>query len=495
MKQFLLLSIMSLFCLTVSAQNWIQLGNDINGEAAGDFCGSHSSLSADGNTVAVGALYNSDGGYRAGHVRVFALNGSNWTQKGSDIDGEGAEDNSSRVALSADGNTLAIGAPFNGDSGSNSGHVRVYYFDGSDWIKQGATIPSEGPHDQSGGAIGISADGSRVAIGSMSVGSTTGQVRVFGWDGSSWIKLGSNINGGAPGDQFGFSVKLSADGNTFVAGSPHADAGKNGNGVTSIYKYNGTEWIQKGVNIPGEQTNGNSGSSVDISADGSTIITSESQYVSQNGDKIGRVRMFSWNGSDWVQKGSNIDGTWDYDKIGSYVAMNNAGNIIAFRGLKGPQGSGSHGSARVFKYTDGDWVQLGQTIFGQSTGDDSGRGLDLNESGNTVSTGSITNNNNGQSAGQLRVFRYDGNLEITENTFSSISLYPNPTERNFEIDLGKEYTDVSIAVYNILGQLVSTEKYTSTKAISQEINASAGVYFVKVSTAKEGSKTFRIIKQ
>ena len=50
-----------------------------------------------------------------------------WSQRGADIDGEAANDESGfSVSLSADGNTVAIGALYNDGNGSNSGHVRVY---------------------------------------------------------------------------------------------------------------------------------------------------------------------------------------------------------------------------------------------------------------------------------------------------------------------------------------------------------------------------------
>ncbi|WP_169718942.1 beta strand repeat-containing protein [Aequorivita capsosiphonis] len=86
-------------------------------------------------------------------------------------------------------------------------------------------------------------------------------------------------------------------------------------------------------------------------------------------------------------------------------------------------------------------------------------------------------------------------LGIEENTLSSIKMYPNPSNGNFTIDLGREYTDVTVQIYNMLGQQISFVNFASTKLIRQEINTSAGIYFVKVSTAKEGSKTLRIIKR
>lgn len=86
-------------------------------------------------------------------------------------------------------------------------------------------------------------------------------------------------------------------------------------------------------------------------------------------------------------------------------------------------------------------------------------------------------------------------LGTEENTLSNLTMYPNPTKGNFTIDLGKEYTDVTVGIYNMLGQQISSSTYASAKTIAQEITDAAGVYFVRVSTAREGSNTFRIIKQ
>ena len=104
-----------------------QIGQDIDGEAAGDLSGYSVSLSADGNRVAIGAHWNDENGDQAGHVRIYELFGNTWIQLGQDIDGEAADDESGySVSLSADGNRVAIGAPWNNENGSDAGHVRVY---------------------------------------------------------------------------------------------------------------------------------------------------------------------------------------------------------------------------------------------------------------------------------------------------------------------------------------------------------------------------------
>ena len=106
---------------------WSQIGNDINGEAAYDQSGWSVSLSADGNILAIGAIRNDGNGSDSGHVRVFQNIAGTWSQIGNDINGEAADDASGySVSLSSNGSTIGIGAIYNSANGTNSGHVRVY---------------------------------------------------------------------------------------------------------------------------------------------------------------------------------------------------------------------------------------------------------------------------------------------------------------------------------------------------------------------------------
>jgi hypothetical protein len=98
-------------------------------------------MSADGNTVAIGAPQNDGNGNKAGHVRVYDWAGGSWNQRGLDIDGEAASNESgSSVSMSADGNTVAIGAFRNRGNGTSSGHVRIYDWSGGIWNQRGLDI-------------------------------------------------------------------------------------------------------------------------------------------------------------------------------------------------------------------------------------------------------------------------------------------------------------------------------------------------------------------
>ena len=162
----------------LQASSWIQVGGDIDGEAAGDKSGSSVSMSSDGTRMAIGAHVNGGTGTKAGHVRVYSESGGTWTQLGGDIDGEAAEDKTGyghSVSMSSDGTRIAIGGKENdGTSGSTSddrGHVRVYEYDAAKtsapakWAQVGGDIDGEAAGDESGSSVSMSSDGTRVAIG------------------------------------------------------------------------------------------------------------------------------------------------------------------------------------------------------------------------------------------------------------------------------------------------------------------------------------------
>ncbi len=166
-----------------SSDVWSQIGQDIDGEAAADLSGSSVSLSADGSVVAIGALNNDGNGVNSGHVRVYENMAGVWTQIGADINGEEADDwSGSSVSLSSDGSVVAIGANSNDGNGPDSGHVRVYKNSSGVWIQLGIDIDGEAEGDYSGSRVNLSSDGTTVAIGAWGNdgnGEQSGHVRVY----------------------------------------------------------------------------------------------------------------------------------------------------------------------------------------------------------------------------------------------------------------------------------------------------------------------------
>jgi len=272
--------------------DWVQMGQDIDGETANNRFGASVSLSADGTIVAIGAPFNSSGAGASGHVRVFGYESGSWEQIGQDIEGEsGGDFSGSAVSLSSNGNIVAIAAARNDGNGNDSGHVRVYENLSGNWIQIGLDIDGESAGDQSGASVSLSSNGNRLAIGATfnnGNGGNSGHVRVFENHSGNWTQIGLDINGEDPGDLFGWAVDLSADGSVLVGSGPANAASK---GYAKIYQQQSSSWVQVGSDIDGEAVNNFSGRSVSLSANGQEVAVGANRN-SDNGGDSGHVRVF-----------------------------------------------------------------------------------------------------------------------------------------------------------------------------------------------------------
>lgn len=232
-----------------------------------DYFGGSVALSADGNTLVVGvnaeasATTGINGNQRdnsadaSGAVYVFIRSGATWSQqayiKASNAE---ADDNFGfSVALSADSNTLAVGAyreasaaeGIGGNqrdhSASQSGAVYVFARSGTTWSQQAYIKASNAnARDDFGFSVALSADGVTLAVASPGEASaatgiggnqsdnaslSSGAVYVFARSGTAWSQQAyvKASNTGAH-DDFGCGVVLSADGVTLAAASPGEDS-------------------------------------------------------------------------------------------------------------------------------------------------------------------------------------------------------------------------------------------------------------------------------
>ena len=383
-----------------------QIGQDIDGEAIGDRSGQSVSLNSDGTIVAIGAHLNDvNGVWSVGHVRVYQYNGSQWVQIGQDIDGEEEVETSGHsISLNSDGTIVAIGAPQND---VYSGHVRVYQYNGSQWVQLGLDIEGEAAFDYSGYSVSLNSDGTIVAIGAYyndGNGVDSGHTRVYQYIGSQWVQLGQDIDGEAANDSSGFTVSLNSDGTIVAIGAPYNDTNGADSGHVRVYQYNGSQWIQLGLYIYGEAANNYSGHSVSLNGDG-TIVAIGAPGYDGNGEWAGHMRVYQYNGSQWVQLGQDIDGEAANDYSGHSVSLNGDGTIMAI-GAPGNDGNGGQaGHVRVYQYNGSQWVQIGIDIDGEAADDYSGHSVSLNNDGTIVAIGSRYNDGNGESSGHVRVYK------------------------------------------------------------------------------------------
>tara|TARA_B100001287_G_scaffold176319_1_gene148634 strand:+ start:521 stop:2152 length:1632 start_codon:yes stop_codon:yes gene_type:complete len=232
---------------------------------------------------------------------------------------------------------------------------------------------------------------------------------------------------------FGISVEISRNGKRMVVGNNQSFR----HGLVKVFEMSASNnWIQIGNNIPGdapEVTNGDSqgnfGFSVSINNDGSRVVVGANMdgiYGQANLDH-GLMRVYEYNGSDWVQLGTDIIGEYSQQYFGGSVSMNGSGDIIVGGSFIDPSIGGNpsstHPVSSVYSWNGSVWNKLGND--------------DLYFSGNEVSTGDVLNSrvneqvliaknsntvvitagywNNINKPGYVKCYDYDSN----SNTFSA----------------------------------------------------------------------------
>lgn len=362
----------------------------------------------------------------------------------------------SSVALSADGSTLAVGAVgeasaatgIGGDQtntlAGNSGAVYVFTRAGLRWSQQAYVKASNTDFgDHFGCSVALSDDGATLAVGachedSAAVGvggnhadnsaAEAGAVYVFTRHGTTWSQQAylkaSNTD---PGDGFGDAVALSADGSMLAVGASAEDGATTGIGgdeadnsaadAGAVYMFvrSGTTWSQQAyVKASNTGTGDSFGRRIALSIDGSTLAVAapgeDSEATGVDGDqssdardRSGAVYVFTRSGVTWSQqayvKASNT-GYSDY--FGSALALSDDGSTLgvgatgeasAATGIDGNQADDSltyAGAVYVFARTAGTWSQQAYVKASNTNwGDDFGTYVALSGDGSRLAVGAV----------------------------------------------------------------------------------------------------------
>ena len=366
---------------------------------AGDMLGFSVALSGDGNTLAVGAITEAssttginstpnESAVGAGAVYVFTNSAGIWFQqayvKASNTGVRDAFGGS--VALSDDGNTLAVGARAEDSAATgiggnqtddcgvhdasncatDSGAVYVYTRNAGTWSQQAYVKASNtGAGDRFGNAVALSGDGATLAVGAFSEASSTtginstpnelarfaGAVYVYTRSASTWSQQAYvKASNTESGDSFGGSVALNGDGNTLAVGAPLEASGTTGinstpdesapfAGAVYIYTRSGTWSQQAYVKASNTAPGDNFGNSVALSSDGNTIAVGAPAQPTLDGSPGGagaayvytRTAAGIWSQQAFVKASNPQAGDFVEagDNFGGSVALSGDGNTLA----------------------------------------------------------------------------------------------------------------------------------------------------------------------
>tara|TARA_R110002153_G_scaffold86401_1_gene214682 strand:+ start:177 stop:926 length:750 start_codon:yes stop_codon:yes gene_type:complete len=219
----------------------------------------------------------------------------------------------------------------------------VYDWNGSAWTQVGSTVSLTGTAtgDRFGRRVAISGDGNIIVVAAphehIGALSDTGVVRVYHLIGATWTilpdsgSLSSSLTGFVDAfvgttvtQQLGDGgVILSYDGKTLLIGDRLNDTGGADRGQVRVYTYSGGAWSQKGASLSGTVNSQKLGAGVDMTEDGNHLI------IGTGNTTLPLVKVYKWNGTDtWIQKGSDITYSGD-DGFGRPVSISNDGNVIA----------------------------------------------------------------------------------------------------------------------------------------------------------------------
>jgi trimeric autotransporter adhesin len=447
--------------------------------------GSSVALAADGATLAVGApredsdatgiegIGSNNPALNSGAVYVFTLAGGVWSQQAYiKASNTGAGDLFGwSIALSANGDTLAVGAPSedsdatgthelphgaeDNDDAPNSGAVYVFTRSGGTWTQQAYVKASNtGQNDQFGVSAALSGDGDTLAVGATAEDSdatgvfpdlphgaednddapSSGAAYVFTRTGGTWTQQAYvKASNTGQNDQFGISAALSGDGDTLAVGANFEDSDATGvfpdlphdvennddalnGGAVYVFTRTSGAWSQQ-VYVKASNTSAGDrfGESIALSDDGDVLavgaLQEDSDATGINGDEdngdapnSGAVYVFTRDGIAWSQqafvKASN---TGANDRFGHSVTLSADGetlavganqedsNALGINGDEDNDDASTSGAAYVYTRTGNAWSQQAYVKASNTgTNDEFGYSIAISANGDTLAVGART---------------------------------------------------------------------------------------------------------
>ena len=352
--------------------------------------------------VGIGLLAGGVYGIYAALNGADGNNSGSWIQVGSDIGGLPNEGIGNSLSMSKDGQI--IGMTQYSDL-TQEGGFTVYKYNNvtQNWQPFGNKYTEE---DSKMGGISLSSSGDTFAFGLQKYwdGSLACAVKLKDGNWSDFGETNHEVDEGiddscfAPEDMeslFGASVSMSSNGERIAVGAPADDFGGNKSGLVSVYQYNptGNFWGKLGKNIAGEASGDHSGHAVSLSPNGETLAVGAPNN-DRGGENAGHVRVYQFDrlNGEWIQIGSDINGESAKDYLGSSLSISEDGRVLAV-GAPGHDEPGgvNHGLVKVYKLQGNSWNQIGKDIIGEESGEMLGmrNSISLSSDGSKVAVGSF----------------------------------------------------------------------------------------------------------
>lgn len=358
------------------------------------------SVAVSGDTAIIGSRADDDNGTDSGSVYVYTNIGGVWTQQAKLLPDDGEAGAFFGFSVSIDSDTALIGAWGDNDNGTKSGSAYIFTRSGSVWTQQAKLLPADGAaYDYFG--YSVSADGDTVLIGAHlddDNETKSGSVYIFTRSGDLWTQQAKLLAlDGEMLDLFGSSVSLS--GETALIGA-WGDASYGPlSGSAYVFTRSGNDWTQQAKLLPDDGAEFDEfGTTVSLSGETAVI---GAHADDENGSDSGSAYVFTRSGGVWTQHTKLLpdDGAAN-DEFGSSVAIN--GEMILIGAHLDDNNATDTGSAYLYAQTDGVWTQQSKVLPDDSE-EDSWFGASVSLCGDTAVVGARNDNDNGHNSGSAYV--------------------------------------------------------------------------------------------
>ena len=314
----------SVYIYKWNENSWIESKLIASDGESGDYFGFSVSTASDGNILVSGSWRDDS---NRGAVYVYRLNNGSWGEtKIVSSDGEVGDNFGLSVSISADGDTLIAGAYHDAPGGSSY----VYKWNGNSWIETKLTSSDGTTGDIYGFHVAVSSNGNILAVGAPGDDSSMGSVYFYKWINNNWTETKITASDREAGDFFGRIVSLSSNGNVLLTGAYKDDISTNTDqGSAYIYRYNGSSWDETKITAADGELTDYFGYSASLSSDGNTMIVGAVSDTVECHTDQGSVYVFNREGNDWNEiKFTSLDGAAS-DLFGYSTFVSADGNTFA----------------------------------------------------------------------------------------------------------------------------------------------------------------------
>jgi hypothetical protein len=455
---------------------------------AGDEFGVFVSIS--GNYALIGACAAKVEDVACGAAYVFKNESGNWVQQAKFVPDVPDNDDMFGKILKMDGDYALVTAYNDDDMGNNAGAAYIYKrMTDDNWAFQDKLYAADAAaFDIFGVAADINGDRAIVgAFGDDDNGFFSGSAYVFVRQGDEWVQEAKLLpSDGDTDDKFGRSVAISED-FAVVCGVLDDDNGEE-SGSVYIFRRNGSVWNQE-VKITASDGAANDRFGRSISIAGDYVAISAAQKDEHGLDGSGSAYVFKYEDGQWIQQSKLVpDDLGEGDLMGYCIASNE--DFVAISAHLNDEMAPDAGAFYLFHRNGDQWSEAAK-VTAEVPHEMDHFGICVDISGNTLICGApLDQSEEGVECGTVYLYDLQQYVAVQEVEVEAMSVFPNPVRQLLHFKTNEELTGAMITVFEVDGKMLFNNKLNG--AFLDVSGLVSGTYFFELTT-KSGKKTGRFV--